>query len=122
MPIYCNGGKLGQVFLNLIINAAHAMEKNQVERLLTITTTTLHAGIQVIVADNGMGIADDKLTRIFDPFFTTKEVGKGTGLGLHIVQDVIKSHGGEVRVESELAVGTRFLIYLPNNNHLEAEG
>ena len=67
----------------------------------------------ITVADTGKGIAPAHVTRIFDPFFTTKEAGKGTGLGLSISADIIKKHGGDIRVESEVGVGTTFTIRIP---------
>ncbi len=109
-PIDCFPQQLNQVFMNLFINAAHAIEK---EGVITIRTWQ-DEFINVTIADNGKGISPQNLTHIFEPFFTTKEVGKGTGLGLSIVYDIItKNHNGEIWAESEEGKGTTFLIKLP---------
>ncbi len=112
--VLCNGGKIAQAFLNLIINASHAMEDQGV---LTLATGHVDNYVWVEIKDNGCGIPEDKLNKIFDPFFTTKDVGQGTGLGLHIVQSVLESHGGRVSVTSTEGVGTLFRLILP----IEAE-
>ena len=108
--VVCNGGKLGQVFLNLLINASHAIEERG---LITIRTLKQKDGVRIQIEDTGSGIPEDNLAKIFDPFFTTKDVGKGTGLGLHIVNDVVASHGGRIDVDSVLGEGTCFTIDLP---------
>lgn len=108
--VKCNSGKLIQVFLNLVINASHAIETQGV---VTITTKQLNDTVIISISDTGTGIAEDKLASIFDPFFTTKKAGKGTGLGLHIVNSVIESHQGKIEVESTLGVGTTFNVILP---------
>lgn len=109
--IVCNGGKLGQVFLNLLINATHAIEDEK--GIINLRTAQVEQSVQIEVEDTGCGIEEKNLAKIFDPFFTTKEVGKGTGLGLHIAHDVIRSHGGSIRVFSTLGEGTTFSICLP---------
>lgn len=108
--VICNGGKFGQVFLNLMINAAHAIED---KGYITLRTKTVDSYVQVEIEDTGKGISEADLAKIFDPFFTTKDIGNGTGLGLHIVQDVINKHGGTIKVSSEVGVGTAFSIRLP---------
>lgn len=108
--IYCNDGKLSQVFLNLLLNASHAM-KEQGE--VVITTRQVGDNVKIVVDDTGIGIPKDILPNIFDPFFTTKSVKEGTGLGLHIARTVIDSHQGTISVSSELDVGTSFTILLP---------
>jgi len=108
--IKCNPGHLNQVFINLLVNASQAMVTPGEIRVKTASDSDT---VFVSISDSGMGIPADKLSRIFDPFFTTKEVGKGTGLGLSIVYDIIKSHKGEIRVESELGKGTSFTVSLP---------
>ncbi len=118
--LFCNLGQLNQVFANLLINAAHAIEK---KGTITITTCYLNGKseggdteqdyIEVKISDTGQGIREDKLGRIFEPFFTTKDVGKGTGLGLSIAYDIIQNHKGEITVASEVEKGTTFTIKLP---------
>ena len=106
----CNLGQLNQVFVNLLINAAQAIET---QGEILIRTTSNDDQITITIADTGAGIAADKLDRIFEPFFTTKEVGKGTGLGLSIAYDIVKKHKGEIRVASEVGHGTTFTIIIP---------
>jgi signal transduction histidine kinase len=109
-PIICNPQQLGQVFMNLLVNASHAIE-NQGE--VALTTWSDNEFIYVSVADTGCGIPKEIQSKIFEPFFTTKEVGKGTGLGLSISYDIIKKHGGDIHVSSEENKGTTFTIRLP---------
>lgn len=108
--IKCYPQQLNQVFMNLLINAAHAIDKGG-----TITVRSwFEAGlIHVAISDTGCGIPGEIRTRIFEPFFTTKEVGKGTGLGLSISYDIVKKHDGEIRVASEVGKGTTFTVILP---------
>jgi signal transduction histidine kinase len=108
--VRCNPQRLNQVFLNIILNAAQAIASHGVIR---VSTMTEGEGIIVRIEDDGPGIALEHLGRLFEPFFTTKEVGKGTGLGLSISYDIVKSHGGEIRVDSELGKGAAFTVYLP---------
>ncbi|WP_226377723.1 PAS domain S-box protein [Citrifermentans bremense] len=109
-PIKCFPHQLNQVFLNLLVNAAHAIE---VQGEVTITTRCLGETVKVTISDTGCGIPDEIQNRIFEPFFTTKEVGKGTGLGLSISYDIIKKHGGSIEVESAPGKGTTFSVVLP---------
>jgi len=106
----CNLGQLNQVFLNLLMNAVQAIEK---EGEITVKTRADGGFIHVVVSDTGCGIDPDKFSRIFEPFFTTKPVGKGTGLGLSIAYDIVKKHNGEIVVESEAGKGTTFIVKLP---------
>jgi signal transduction histidine kinase len=108
--IRCYGGKLGQVFLNLIVNAAQAIEE---QGKITIRSGCAEDHVWIEVEDDGCGMSKDVQGRIFEPFFTTKDVGKGTGLGLHLAYTMIQAHGGEISVESEIGKGTRFHIVLP---------
>jgi two-component system NtrC family sensor kinase len=109
----CNLGQLNHMFMNLLVNAAQAIEhQGEIE----ITTRKMGDTIVIGISDNGCGIPPDRLNRIFEPFFTTKEVGKGTGLGLSIVYDIVKKHGGEIDVDSRPGQGTRFAISLPIRN------
>ncbi len=102
--------KLQQVFLNLFLNARDAMPKGG---WLTIVTREDRNGAIVEVADTGLGIPPEQLSRIYDPFFTTKEIGKGTGLGLSITYGIVQEHGGTITCDSQVGQGTRFSIRLP---------
>ena len=121
--VECLHSQLNQVFMNLMVNAAHAMEG-------TRGTITLRTGcgegedadkVWVEVADTGKGIPEDVRSRIFDPFFTTKPVGKGTGLGLSLAYGIIQKHQGRIEVESEVGKGTTFRITLPVKHAQEAD-
>jgi PAS domain S-box-containing protein len=113
----CNVGELNQVFLNMLVNAAHAIEASGKDASSgRIEVTTQHAGAELIITfeDNGCGIEPQNLDKIFDPFFTTKEVGKGTGQGLAISRSiVVDRHGGSLDAHSIVGTGTRFTIRLP---------
>jgi two-component system NtrC family sensor kinase len=110
-PILGASNQLRQVFLNLFINAVHAMPSGG---RLTVKAAGRHDGrVCVEVADTGTGIPPDALPRIFDPFFTTKEPGEGTGLGLSVSYSIVKKHGGEIEVASEAGKGTVFHLCLP---------
>ncbi len=107
---------MNQVVLNLIVNAAHAIRESSLDRLGKITIATRHVApwAEVRIADTGTGIPEGIRDKIFDPFFTTKEVGKGTGQGLAISHAIITGkHGGSITFESEMGIGTAFLIRLP---------
>ena len=107
--VQCYPQQLNQVFMNLLVNAAHAIkEKGEIG----ITTASVDGQVTIKISDTGVGIPKENLQKIFDPFFTTKEVGKGTGLGLYIAHDIVKKHGGEIDVESEVGKGTTFTIRL----------
>ncbi|RJP66842.1 MAG: sensor histidine kinase [Comamonadaceae bacterium] len=109
-PLECNVSQLNQVFLNLIVNAAQSIRG---AGTITVTTSSDRERICVAILDTGSGIPDDVLPRIFDPYFTTKPAGEGTGLGLAIAKDIVVEHGGEIVVDTQVGVGTRFRIYLP---------
>jgi len=106
----CMPSQLNQVFMNLLVNAAHAIENRGV---ITIRTGCDTQRVWVEVEDSGKGIAPEHLSRLFEPFFTTKPVGKGTGLGLSVSYGIVKKHQGEIRVESTLGQGSRFRVILP---------
>jgi signal transduction histidine kinase len=113
--VKCYPNKLKQVFLNLILNAADAIEKRGT---LTISTELIKNKILVVFADTGKGIKNMYLSKIFDPFFTTKEVGQGMGLGLSTAYSLIKLHNGEIEVEKNRdGKGTIFTILLPYGKH-----
>lgn len=103
-----DAGQIKQVLVNLIKNAMHAMNRGGV---LTVSTTEASDGVAVSLADTGAGMSQEQLARIFEPFFTTKS--KGTGLGLMIVQRIVRDHGGRIDVESREGKGTTFTIWLP---------
>lgn len=115
--VTCNVQQINQVLLNLLVNAAHAVEDKGGEELGTVTIRTWadDKNAFVAISDTGCGIPEEIRSRVFDPFFTTKEVGKGTGLGLSISHEIIKKHGGELSMASDLGKGTTFTISLPLN-------
>ena len=106
--VQCLPSELNQVFMNLLVNAAHAITAER--GTITISTGVEGPNVWVEVADTGAGIAQENLKRIFDPFFTTKPVGKGTGLGLSLSYGIVQKHSGRMEVHSELGVGTRFRV------------
>jgi PAS domain S-box-containing protein len=119
-PVPCYPMQLKQVFMNLLVNAYQAIEDAVTARAhptgigtVTLTTAQHDGGVTIDISDTGTGIAPDHLDRIFDPFFTTKKVGAGTGLGLSTSFNIIRRHGGTMRVESVLGRGTTFRIHLP---------
>jgi len=119
-PLYllCNKGEIGQVMLNILLNAIQAVKSLNVESLGKISIEAYSSEKCVIckISDDGPGIQEEHLNRIFDPFFTTKDVGSGVGLGLSVAYDiVVKKHGGELSVASEFGKGTSFIIKLPTN-------
>lgn len=116
-PIKCFVQKISQVFMNLLTNAAQAIEKKGTIRIFTryLKEGIGKGCIEARVSDDGVGIPKKHLTKIFDPFFTTKQDIGGTGLGLKITYDIITAHGGTIRVESEEGKGTTFIIRLPLN-------
>lgn len=119
-----NGSQINEVLLNLIVNAAQAIEEKdgKDKGLITVKTYTDMSYVYCSIKDTGMGIDEAHLSKIFDPFFTTKEPGKGTGLGLNIAYDiVVNKHGGELNVNSTVGVGTEFIVKLPIERELESD-
>ena len=109
--IRCSPSQINQVFLNIITNAAQAIET---QGEIVITTKLYDADrVAIRISDTGCGIPEENLSKIRDPFFTTKEVGTGTGLGLSIVDEIIRSHHGELLVESVVGKGSVFTVILP---------
>jgi signal transduction histidine kinase len=100
--------------MNILVNAGHAIDG---QGQITITTHRDGESAYIEISDTGKGIAAEHLARVFEPFFTTKPVGKGTGLGLSISYGIVRKHGGEIDVRSEVGVGTTFLIKLPIRQH-----
>jgi len=123
--VLCLPGEMNQVFLNLIVNAAHAIQARHSLQKGRIVVATRQSGgiVDIIVKDDGIGMSEAVKERIFDPFFTTKAVGKGTGQGLAICRDVVVSkHSGKISVETEEGVGTTFVIRLPIDGSMAAWG
>jgi signal transduction histidine kinase len=120
---------IGRVILNLINNAFYAVSERRkaegeglpavptgqarFEPIVSVTTKRLHDKIEIRVADNGNGIPQKIVDKIFQPFFTTKPTGQGTGLGLSLSYDIVKAHGGEIKVETKEGEGSEFIIQLP---------
>jgi two-component system, NtrC family, sensor kinase len=115
--VVCNVDDLNQVFLNLLVNAAHAIAdvvKDGGKGGIAIRTAAEGDKVHISIADTGAGIPEAIRTKVFDPFFTTKEVGRGTGQGLAIARSVIVDrHKGNLTFESEVGKGTTFHIWLP---------
>lgn len=122
-PLWCHINSISQVILNMIVNAAHAIEaklgKNPTgeKGLITLTTKQYDDHIEIKIADTGSGIPKTIQNKIFDPFFTTKDVGRGTGQGLAIAYDVICiKHNGSIEFETQEGSGTTFILKIPNNS------
>jgi len=114
----CDLQQMSHVFMNLILNAAEAMEGSG---RLTVRTAQRSADwVQVGIADTGPGIPSDVLPKIFDPFFTTKEEGKGTGLGLSVAYRIVQNHGGRLWAQNREDGGVEFVIELPVAGDKEA--
>jgi two-component system, NtrC family, sensor kinase len=109
--VRCLASELNQVFMNLLINAAHAIDKPR--GTIRIATGSSGSEVWVQIEDDGCGISAENLSRIFDPFFTTKPVGKGTGLGLSLSYGIVKKHNGRIAVDSQPGRGTRFRVEIP---------
>ena len=110
---------IGRVFLNLFNNAFYAVSERQkiegkgFKPLVIVSTKKTENRVLITVSDNGNGIANNIIDKIFQPFFTTKPTGQGTGLGLSLAYDIVKAHGGEIKVNSKEYEGTEFIIQLP---------
>ncbi len=125
--VRCHVGEINQTLLNLIVNAAQAIEdakKDPQERgVITVRSRLSGDAVRIEVCDNGVGIKDELRTRVFDPFFTTKEVGRGTGQGLSLSHAaIVKLHGGRLDVESRPGMGSTFWFTLPIEEQPEADG
>ena len=113
--VYGNSVKLQQVFTNLILNARDSIANG--EGLIKLSTRNGDEELVTIeVADNGVGIAAEDVTKIYDPFFTTKGVGRGTGLGLAVTYGIVQEHSGHISVASTPGLGTTFRITLPTTD------
>jgi signal transduction histidine kinase len=110
---------IGRVILNLITNAFYAVNEKKkqqpdsYEPTVTVSTKRLEGKVEIRVEDNGNGIPQKVLDKIFQPFFTTKPTGQGTGLGLSLSYDIVKAHGGEIKVETKEGEWTEFIVSLP---------
>jgi two-component system cell cycle sensor histidine kinase/response regulator CckA len=113
--VHGDESRLGQVFLNLIVNAVQAMEEGHADRNTITLSTRLDARgrVEVEVRDTGCGMSQEVLSHLFTPFYTTKPVGVGTGLGLSICNRIVQALGGEIIVESEVGKGSSFRVFLP---------
>lgn len=108
--VTCNPGQMNQVFMNILLNAVQAIDT---QGEIRIKTWSEKNNILVSISDTGCGMPHEVVNRIFEPFFTTKEVGKGTGLGLSISYEIIKNHGGDIKVDSKMGEGTTFTVKIP---------
>jgi len=112
---------IGRVILNLINNAFYAVNEKQKQNItgyeptVTVVTREIDDKILISVRDNGNGIPQNIIDKIFQPFFTTRPTGQGTGLGLSLAYDIVKAHGGEIKVESKDGQGCECIIHLPLN-------
>lgn len=111
--VQCLSSELNQVFMNLLVNAAHAIGPQHGTIHIRTGCDSDNSHVWVEIQDNGSGIPRDNLLRIFDPFFTTKPVGKGTGLGLSLSYGIVQKHKGRLEVDSEVGSGTTFRVTVP---------
>jgi len=120
--VECLPLEINQVVMNLVVNAAHAIDPERAECGRIVVRTGIGEGeVWIEVADNGSGIPKDVLPRIFDPFYTTKPVGKGTGLGLSLSYGIVHKHGGRITVDTEVGRGTTFRVMLPLRRDVAVE-
>ena len=110
--VKCNPGEINQVFLNIMMNAVHAL-KDTAKAVLTVESKVTQQSVDISITDNGCGMDESVLSRLFEPFYTTKPVGEGTGLGLSIAHKIIEEHAGSLSVESQIGSGTCFKITIP---------
>ena len=108
--VECMPSQINQVFMNMIVNAAHAIETRGV---ITICSGSSKEEVWISIADTGKGMSEEVKKRIFEPFYTTKPIGTGTGLGLSLSYGIVEKHGGRIELESEVGKGTVFRVYLP---------
>ncbi|MDB5814071.1 MAG: domain S-box [Rhodocyclales bacterium] len=118
--IQCLPSQLNQVFMNLLVNAAHAMEGRPTRGAITVSSGVDENDIWVAVSDTGCGMSEETCSKIFDPFYTTKPIGKGTGLGLSLSYGIVQKHHGSIDVTSVPGEGTRFCVKLPIRQAEEA--
>ena len=109
--VNCYPRQLNQVFMNILVNAAHAIEEQG--EINIITKANEDGYVEIRISDTGSGIPRENLSKIFDPFFSTMDVGKGTGLGLNVAYNIVKMHKGTIDVESTSGKGSCFIIKIP---------
>lgn len=114
-PLWIDGDQVKQVIMNMLVNAQHAVEEKGDITVSTrrVSGKTGEPMVEISIVDTGCGIPEENLQRIFDPFFTSKHVGKGTGLGLSVSHGIVQAHGGRIEVESKVAEGSTFRVFLP---------
>lgn len=119
--VECLGGKINQVFMNILNNSLQALNAEKDRNDLTLEIKSWHDEefVYFSISDNGPGISQEIQNRIFEPFFTTKDVGEGTGLGLSIVFSIIEMHKGSIKVDSKIGEGAKFTIKLPIESRIE---
>lgn len=129
--IQCFAGQINQVFMNILANAIDAVqdcynqrtpiENEDSQGCITITTSTINTHwVEIVIADNGLGMPENVRHKIFNPFYTTKAVGKGTGIGLSIsYQIIVEKHGGQLDCVSKMGQGTEFIIQIPLDQHID---
>ncbi|MEM7080088.1 MAG: ATP-binding protein [Pseudomonadota bacterium] len=110
--VHANKGKIGQVFMNMLVNAGQALDSDG-DGQITITSAVTEKHVVISIADNGHGISEENLAKLFTPFFTTKTVGEGTGLGLSISFGIMQEHRGHIEVDSSVGLGTCFRLFFP---------
>jgi two-component system NtrC family sensor kinase len=108
--VYADPAQFGQVVLNIMLNAIHAISP---PGRIEVATRLADKSVEIIFADTGKGIPEEHIHKIFDPFFTTKDATKGTGLGLAVSYGIIKKHGGDITVASMVGQGTTFTVRMP---------
>jgi len=121
-PVMADPGQMQQVFLNLIVNAEHALKNIPPPARLTIITSQTDASVRITFQDNGPGMPPEVLNRLFHPFFTTKSPGEGTGLGLSLSRSIVLEHGGDILARSEVGKGSWFTVKLPAGQTPEPPG
>ena len=121
--VECMGGKINQVFLNIMNNALQSMEDNPPTKSSVLHVKTMKKGEDVLVefSDTGIGMTQEVCDRVFEPFFTTKDVGKGTGLGLSIAFKIVETHQGKIDVKSKPDIGSTFTLSLPIKARIQTE-
>jgi two-component system NtrC family sensor kinase len=113
--VSCYASQINQVFMNILSNAAQAIEGSGNIWILTKSFSGQNGKemVSISIQDSGKGMSSQVMEKIFDPFFSTKGVGQGTGLGLSISYGIIENHGGDIQVKSQLGIGTEFIITIP---------